>query len=577
LILYILLVAMLNVSLGFGVAVYLGRRYNQLLADDEPWESMPFGESASLASVAEPVPGEMQTIDAAETDVADPESADTDRAEPESTQPEPEPTEADADKAEAASPEPPEPEATQTEATNVDEEEASQPPQPETDEAAPETAEPDEVAPEMTETDESAPPTPVATDAESVADTPEADTPEAVTPEAVTPEAVTPEPVTTEPVTTEPVTTEPVTTEPATTGAETAEPLADESAEPEEASEPADQKDSAALAATTLKIDVDQFQDRLTELCDELRSQGEAPEAGEVGTCLDSLSAATDEYLENCKSPQAVLDQLCQEPKLEKVGQQVQQSIQQHNEQAESLNAAVAALDRQGDLAEGCRSIAEKSDELLSSGHQLRDNLDEAAAKVAENDGTANETDPAARTDPQTGLFNRAGLEAYLAQWWEDDPERTRQLGAAMIDADEFAAVNAQLGYKTGNRMLSALGKLLETEIDTGVVARFSGQRFFLLFPDGDARAATNGVEKVRQTIAKTCFLHRNSENRVTVSCASTAAILDDTSASLIARTEMALQEAKRYGRNRTFLHEGEYPAPVVPPQFTLDERRITL
>lgn len=126
--------------------------------------------------------------------------------------------------------------------------------------------------------------------------------------------------------------------------------------------------------------------------------------------------------------------------------------------------------------------------------------------------------------------------------------------------------------------MLGAVGRLLETEIDAGVsVARFSGQRFFLLFPDGDARAATNGVEKVRQMIAKARFVRRDSESRLTVSCASTMAILDDTSASLITRVETALQEAKRYGRNRTFLHEGEYPAPVVPPQFTLDERRITL
>ena len=424
---YILFVAMLNVCLGFGVAVYLGRRYNQLLDDDEPWESMPFGESLESTSpdpAAEPELGDTQITDAAET----------------------------------------------------------------------------------------------------------------------------------------------------------AEPPADETTGPEKAPEPAHQKGSTAVAASALKINVEEFQEQLTELCDQLRGQTEAPEASEVETCLDSLSAATDEYLENRKRPQAALDQLHREAEFEKVGQQVQKAIQQYDKQAENLNAAVASQDRKGDLAEGCRNIAEKSDELLSSGHQLRDKLDEVAAKITESEGTADQTDPAARTDPQTGLFNRAGLEAYLAQWWENDPERIRPLGAAMIDADKFAAVNAQFGYKTGDQMLGAVGRLLETEIDAGVsVARFSGQRFFLLFPDGDARAATNGVEKVRQMIAKARFVRRDSESRLTVSCASTMAILDDTSASLITRVETALQEAKRYGRNRTFLHEGEYPAPVVPPQFTLDERRITL
>jgi hypothetical protein len=32
------------------------------------------------------------------------------------------------------------------------------------------------------------------------------------------------------------------------------------------------------------------------------------------------------------------------------------------------------------------------------------------------------------------------------------------------------------------------------------------------------------------------------------------------------------LHEAKRYGRNRTFVFEGKYPTPVVPPSFSLDE-----
>jgi hypothetical protein len=45
----------------------------------------------------------------------------------------------------------------------------------------------------------------------------------------------------------------------------------------------------------------------------------------------------------------------------------------------------------------------------------------------------------------------------------------------------------------------------------------------------------------------------------------------------LMTRTEATLREAKRYGRNRTFLHEGKYPTPVVPPNFALEEKRIEL
>ena len=37
------------------------------------------------------------------------------------------------------------------------------------------------------------------------------------------------------------------------------------------------------------------------------------------------------------------------------------------------------------------------------------------------------------------------------------------------------------------------------------------------------------------------------------------------------------LAEAKRYGRNRTFVHEGEYPTPVVPPNLSLSEKQLDL
>jgi hypothetical protein len=56
-----------------------------------------------------------------------------------------------------------------------------------------------------------------------------------------------------------------------------------------------------------------------------------------------------------------------------------------------------------------------------------------------------------------------------------------------------------------------------------------------------------------------------------------TESLADDTANSLFARVELALHEAKRYGRNRTFIYEGQYPTPVVPPNFSLSEKRIDL
>ncbi len=51
----------------------------------------------------------------------------------------------------------------------------------------------------------------------------------------------------------------------------------------------------------------------------------------------------------------------------------------------------------------------------------------------------------------------------------------------------------------------------------------------------------------------------------------------DDTPDTLLERVRTTAKEAKRYGRNRTFLYEGQYPTPVVPPNLSLPEKQIPL
>ena len=97
------------------------------------------------------------------------------------------------------------------------------------------------------------------------------------------------------------------------------------------------------------------------------------------------------------------------------------------------------------------------------------------------------------------------------------------------------------------------------------------------MFPDSDLRATTNAVERLRQIVELACFVYKNSEIRITVSCGVTEAVGEDTPDSVMARAEATLMEAKRYGRNRTFIHEGKYPTPVVPPKFPIEQRRMTL
>jgi diguanylate cyclase len=215
---------------------------------------------------------------------------------------------------------------------------------------------------------------------------------------------------------------------------------------------------------------------------------------------------------------------------------------------------------------------------LLEANDGLRDTLEEASVGVARNARRLASLGTAEQTDSLTDLSSRAGLERTLAEWWRKDPLRVRQLTMAMIDVDEFGRLNDRVGRNVCDRILRAMAQLLKA-VSHGhsVAARFSGQRFVLLFADVDLRFTTNVAERIRQTIETARFVSQGDDIRLTVSCGVVEATSEDTSDTLYARAEATLREAKRYGRNRTFIHEGKYPTPVVPPNFALEEKSVPI
>jgi PleD family two-component response regulator len=91
------------------------------------------------------------------------------------------------------------------------------------------------------------------------------------------------------------------------------------------------------------------------------------------------------------------------------------------------------------------------------------------------------------------------------------------------------------------------------------------------MFSDVEPQTAIKTIERCRQTIDSAHFEHKDFDIRITVSCALARANNDDSPSSILVRVESALREAKRYGHNRTFMHDGKYPTPVVPPEITIE------
>ncbi len=97
------------------------------------------------------------------------------------------------------------------------------------------------------------------------------------------------------------------------------------------------------------------------------------------------------------------------------------------------------------------------------------------------------------------------------------------------------------------------------------------------MFSDVEMAVATATIERCRQTVENAHFKYKEFDIRITVSCALTRANNDDSPSSVLLRVEAALREAKRYGHNRTFVHEGKYPTPVVPPDLQVEPKHIPI
>ncbi len=324
---------------------------------------------------------------------------------------------------------------------------------------------------------------------------------------------------------------------------------------------------------------VEDYENRLDSLDKQLRGGEPSADPEVLVSYAATLHEANREYLE---LQRPVLDQFQEVHKeqatLKAVRDGVRAAIESQTEHIRYAEEVLEALDTENHPEESYKQALVQATRLRGASDHLRDTLGEATVEVARAEQRLESPGKRPKEDPLTGILNRAGLEAELESFRYRDPHRARQLSVALVDLDQFARVNERYGRDVGNRILRGIARLVQAEARGEYrVARFTGQRFVILMPDAEIRLATAIAERVRQTVETGHFRHQEFDIRVTVSCGVTAAGPQDTSEGLFGRAEATLQEAKRYGRNRTFFHEGRYPNPVVPPNLTLQERVVTL
>ena len=349
--------------------------------------------------------------------------------------------------------------------------------------------------------------------------------------------------------------------------------------EGENGEEPSSQKerpeDHEEDALHAYHSQLESFCEELTALDDQLRNK--PPEqTAELKSQLDSVTECSLKQDAAYQEAEQSLRKLISAETIdEKQGEAMIAAIQEERLGAAETVEAFEQIDVDADSAAQCEMVLDRAASLLDANHSLRDDVFDmiSATETAEDDESTT-----AQVDALTEIMSRAAFDGILAEHWTKDPHRTRAVALTVIDLDQFAKFNRNHGPTVGNRVLRAMAQLLESESPSDChIARFAGQRFAMLSIDRDLKQAVNDTERLRQSIETVQLEYRETNLEVTVSCGVVAAVQEDTQETLYARAIESVQEAKRYGRNRTFVHEGEYPTPVVPPNFTLNEKHVTV
>lgn len=164
-----------------------------------------------------------------------------------------------------------------------------------------------------------------------------------------------------------------------------------------------------------------------------------------------------------------------------------------------------------------------------------------------------------ANIDPLTGLGNRPAMLRRLTIECERH-ERSRQpCCIAVIDLDNFKAINDTHGHAAGDVVLRSVAALLAAGVRPyDEVFRYGGDEFVLCLPSTDQRTAWAVVERLRLRVAGWSIpLKSGVPAQTTVSIGVAMLTAESGVEASLERADAALYAAKRGGRNHICVAAG--------------------
>ena len=148
--------------------------------------------------------------------------------------------------------------------------------------------------------------------------------------------------------------------------------------------------------------------------------------------------------------------------------------------------------------------------------------------------------------DALTGIANRRHFEGALADRLRSSALDGRPVTVAMIDVNQFKAINDTFTHQVGDRVLKTLATVLSSAVRSNdLPARLAGDEFVILFDGASVQTADDVCERVQRAVAGFDWPSIAPGLRVGLSIGVGQAIEGDSVETLLQRSDRSMYAVK--------------------------------
>ena len=214
-------------------------------------------------------------------------------------------------------------------------------------------------------------------------------------------------------------------------------------------------------------------------------------------------------------------------------------------------------------LKDTLEELRRQEDRMQKIAADLRKEIDVRAKIEDELKRSQERYQELARTDSLTNLYNRR----YFFELAIAELERMKRGGSTccigMLDVDYFKKFNDTYGHVRGDRCLSDIAeKLKEQTRKIDLIGRYGGEEFIFMLPQTKIATGMLVANRIRTTIGTSPIIFDNIKINISVSIGMTEIHMknlendddmNDVLLNAVNEADLALYEAKRAGRNKTY------------------------